>query len=126
MNNPLIRGMSDGFLLDQQAPSQALFDATAAHTISTMYGDSQPSAGYDATAATQLTHLLKPSSVPAASTPMQGGGLQMQQFMSGSYLPFGGPLPSQLLLQALQPNKLSGHSSTSNNLMAKVIKAYNS
>ncbi|KAK3165653.1 hypothetical protein QOZ80_1AG0036030 [Eleusine coracana subsp. coracana] len=122
MNNPLIRGMNDdGFLLDHQAPlassQQALFDATAAHNIS-MYGDTQPSAEYDATAATQLSQLLKPS-MPASSTPMLvGGGAQMQPFLSGSYLPFGGLLQSQLLLQALQP-KLSSRSSNSSDLIAK-------
>ncbi|TVU34865.1 hypothetical protein EJB05_16720 [Eragrostis curvula] len=117
MNNPLIRGMNDGFLLDQAtlAPSQHLFDATAAaHNIS-MYGDSQPSAGYDATAVTQLSQLMKPSA--PASTPMQGG--QMQQYLSGGYLPFGGQqLPSQLLLQALQP-KLGSRVSNANTFMAK-------
>jgi hypothetical protein len=123
MYNPLIRGMNNGILLDQQlatlAPSQQdLFDA---HSIS-MYGDSQPSVGYDATAATKLSNLLKPSVVPAASTPMQGGAAQMEQFLSGSYVPFGGPLRSQLLLQGLQP-KPSSRSSNANSLMAKVIKA---
>ncbi|GJM92916.1 hypothetical protein PR202_ga09422 [Eleusine coracana subsp. coracana] len=118
MNNPLIRGMNDdGFLLDHQAPlassQQALFDATAAHNIS-MYGDTQPSAGYDdATATTQLSQLLKPS-MPML---VGGGAQQMQQFLSGSYLPFGGPLQSQLLLQALQPNKLSSRSSSASNLL---------
>jgi hypothetical protein len=122
MNNPLIRGMNDGFLLDQQAPSQqALFDAAVVHNIS-IYGDSQPAAGYDATAATQLSQMLKASVLPPASTPMQGGGAQMQQYLSGSYLPFGGPPPSQLLLQALQPKPSSRSSNNANTLLAKVIK----
>ncbi|XP_062207093.1 transcription factor bHLH112-like isoform X2 [Phragmites australis] len=125
MNNPLVRGTSDGFLLDQAllapsppyvtAPSQALFDATAAHNIS-MYGDSQSSASYEATASLQFSQMLKPS-MPA-STQMQGGGAQMQ-FFSDSYLPFGGPLPSQLLLQALKTKPSSRSSNANNNLMVK-------
>ncbi|CAO1943424.1 unnamed protein product [Urochloa humidicola] len=108
MNNPLIRDMSAGFLLDQAEqlapPPQALFDGCAAgHGIS-VYGDSQSSVSYDDAAASmqQFSQLLKPS-VPAASAAMQGGGAPMQYLSgAGSYLPFGGPLPPQLLLQALQ------------------------
>ncbi|XP_062186332.1 transcription factor bHLH103-like [Phragmites australis] len=126
MNNPLFRDTSDGFLLGQAsleqsqygygtAPSQVLFDATAAHNIS-MYGDSQSSASYDATASPKFSQMLKPS-VPA-STQMQGGGAQMQ-FLSGSYLPFGGPLPSQLLLQALHSKPSSRASDGNTGLMVK-------
>ncbi|CAO2194916.1 unnamed protein product [Urochloa humidicola] len=109
MNNPLIRDMSAaGFLLDQAQqlapPSEALFDGGAAgHGIS-VYGDSQSSASYDdAVASMQFSQLLKPT-VPAASAPMQGGGAPTMQYLSGggSYLPFGGQLPPQLLMQALQ------------------------
>ncbi|CAO1946225.1 unnamed protein product [Urochloa humidicola] len=117
MNNPLIRDMSAGFLLDQAeqqlAPPQALFDGcTAGHGIS-MYGDSQSSVSYDDAAASmqQFSQLLKPS-VPAASAAMQGGGAPMQYLSGGSYLPFGGPLPPQLLLQALQTTKPSANSLT--------------
>ncbi|KAL6614362.1 hypothetical protein ACP70R_036632 [Stipagrostis hirtigluma subsp. patula] len=125
MNSSLIRDVSGGFLLGQAplapspygtAPSHAQFDATATHNIS-MYGDSQSLASYEeATAAMQLSQFLKSSSAPA-STPVQGGAAQMQ-YPSGCYLPFGGPLPSQLLLQALQP-KLSSCSSNVNTLMVK-------
>ncbi|KAG0539712.1 hypothetical protein BDA96_03G344700 [Sorghum bicolor] len=138
MNDPLIRDgdMSAGsFLVDQQAqlspspspygtdPSQAqaLFDGTAAvHNIS-MYGDSESSVTYDATAASmQFSSQLLKTSVPAtASTPMQGVGVgaPMQYLSAGSYLPFGGPLPSHLLLQALQAaNKPNSRSANANSL----------
>lgn len=141
MNDPLIRDgdMSAGFLVDQQAqlapspygtdPSQAqaLFDDTAAmHNIS-MYGDSESSVSYDATAASmQFSSQLLKTSVPAASTPMQGVGVgaPMQYLSAGSYLPFGGPLPSHLLLQALQAAKPNSRSSNNANSLAtvKVIK----
>ncbi|CAL4973673.1 unnamed protein product [Urochloa decumbens] len=116
-NNPLIRDMSAAaFLLDQAQqiapPSQALFDgATAGHGIS-VYGDSQSSVSYDdAAASMQFSHQLLKPSVPAA---MQGGGAPttMQYLSGGSYLPFGGPLPPQLLLQALQTTKPSANSLT--------------
>ncbi|KAL6853860.1 hypothetical protein ACP4OV_019889 [Aristida adscensionis] len=121
-NNQLIRDMSGGFLLGQAPPpygaalSQPQIDATAAHSIS-MYGDSQASDSYDATAAMQLSQLLMKPSAPA-STPMHGGAAQTMQYSSGSFLPFGGPLPSQLILQALQPRP-SSCSSNLNTLMAK-------
>uniref|UniRef100_A0A0A9FDM2 BHLH domain-containing protein n=1 Tax=Arundo donax TaxID=35708 RepID=A0A0A9FDM2_ARUDO len=127
----LIRDASDGcFFLGAQAPLaqpqygygaapvQALFDGTEPHDVS-MYGDSRQSseAGYDAMALTQFSQLLKPSP-PPASTQMQGsGGGGQVQFLSGSYVPFGGPLQSQLLLQALQPNKSSSRSSNANNIL---------
>ncbi|PUZ54443.1 hypothetical protein GQ55_5G132500 [Panicum hallii var. hallii] len=124
MNNPLIRDMSAGFLVDhaQLAPSpygtapsqQALFDGTAGHNIS-VYGDSQSSVSYDATASMQFSQLLKPSA--PASGPMQGAAAAMQ-YLSGSYLPFGGPLQSQLLLQALQ-TKPGIRSSNANPLTVK-------
>lgn len=134
MNNPLIRDMSAGFLVDQQsqlppspygtaAPSQALFDSTAGHSIS-VYGDSRSSVSYDdTTSMQQFSQLLKPS-VPA-SAPMQagggGGGAPMLQYLSGGYLPFGGPLPpSQLLLQALQTTKPSSRNSSANSPTVKV------
>jgi hypothetical protein len=127
--------MSAGFLVDQQAqlapspygtdPSQAqaLFDDTAAmHNIS-MYGDSESSVSYDATAASmQFSSQLLKTSVPASSTPMQGVGVgsPMQYLSAGSFLPFGGPLPSHLLLQAAKPNS---RSSNANSLATvKVIK----
>ena len=127
MNNPLIRDMSGGFLVDQAQlapspygtapPQQALFDGTAGHNIS-MYGDSQSSVSYDATAASmQFSQLLKPSA--PASGPMQGAAAAAMQYLSGSYLPFGGPLQSQLLLQALQ-TKPSSRSSNANPLTVKV------
>ncbi|CAL4954172.1 unnamed protein product [Urochloa decumbens] len=129
MNNPLIRDMSAaGFLLDQAAqqlapPPQALFDgASAGHGIS-VYGDSQSSVSYDdAAASMQFTQLLKPSPMPAASAPMQGGGggAPMPYLSGGSYLPFGGPLPPQLLLQALQTTKpISSRSCSANSLTVK-------
>jgi hypothetical protein len=142
MNDPLIRDgdMSAGFLVDQQvqlAPSpygtdpsqaQALFDdgTAAVHNIS-MYGDSESSVSYDATAASmQFSSQLLKTSVPAASTPMQGVGVgaPMQYLSAGSYLPFGGPLPSHLLLQALQAAKPNSRSSNNANSLAtvKVIK----
>ena len=129
MNNPLIRDMSGGFLVDQAQlaapspygtappPQQALFDGTAGHNIS-MYGDSQSSVSYDATAASmQFSQLLKPSA--PASGPIQGAAAAAMQYLSGSYLPFGGPLQSQLLLQALQ-TKPSSRSSNANPLTVKV------
>ena len=128
MNNPLIRDMSGGFLVDQAQlapspygtapPQQALFHGTAGHNIS-MYGDSQSSVSYDATAASmQFSQLLKPSA--PASGPMQGAAAAAaMQYLSGSYLPFGGPLQSQLLLQALQ-TKPSSRSSNANPLTVKV------
>ena len=127
--------MGAGFLVDQQAqlapspygtdPSQAqaLFDdAAAVHNIS-MYGDSESSVSYDATAASmQFSSQLLKTSVPAASTPMQGVGVGApMQYLSGSYLPFGGPLPSHLLLQALQAAKPNSRSSNANSLTVKVI-----
>ena len=124
--------MGAGFLVDQQAqlapspygtdPSQALFDDTAAvHNIS-MYGDSESSVSYDATASMQFSSQLLKTSVPAASTPMQGIGVGApMQYLSGSYLPFGGPLPSHLLLQALQAAKPNSRSSNANSLTVKVI-----
>ncbi|RCV27667.1 hypothetical protein SETIT_5G342800v2 [Setaria italica] len=128
MNNPLIRDMDSGFLVDQAqlapspygtAPSQAIFNSTAGHGIS-VYGDSQSSISYDDAASMQFSQLLKPS-VPA-SAPMQGGGgaPMLQYCLSGGYLPFGGPLPpSQLLLQALQTTKPSSRSSNANSLTVK-------
>ena len=126
--------MGAGFLVDQQAqlapspygtdPSQALFDDTAAvHNIS-MYGDSESSVSYDATASMQFSSQLLKTSVPAASTPMQGIGVgaPMQYLSAGSYLPFGVPLPSHLLLQALQAAKPNSRSSNANSLTVKVIK----
>uniref|UniRef100_A0ACD5VWH7 Uncharacterized protein n=1 Tax=Avena sativa TaxID=4498 RepID=A0ACD5VWH7_AVESA len=86
------------------APSQGMFDnSAAAHNVS-MFGESQPSVSYDAS---------------AAGMQMQGGGAQLQCLPgSGSYMPFGGAaLPSQLLLQAVQPKTC--YSSNSNNLMVK-------
>ncbi|OEL29190.1 Transcription factor bHLH123, partial [Dichanthelium oligosanthes] len=126
MNNPLIRDMSAGFLVDQAqqlapspygtAPSPALLDGTAGHSIS-MYGDSQSSVSYDdAASMIQFSQLLKPS-VPT-SAPMQGGGGAAMQYLSGSYLPYGGPLPPHLLLQALQ-TKPSSRSSIANSLTVK-------
>ena len=124
--------MGAGFLVDQQAqlapspygtdPSQALFDDTAAvHNIS-MYGDSESSVSYDATASMQFSSQLLKTSVPAASTTMQGVGVGApMQYLSGSYLPFGGPLPSHLLLQALQAAKPNSRSSNANSLTVKVI-----
>ena len=129
MNNPLIRDMSGGFLVDQAQlaapspygtapPQQALFHGTAGHNIS-MYGDSQSTVSYDATAASmQFSQLLKPSA--PASGPMQGAAAAAaMQYLSGSYLPFGGPLQSQLLLQTLQ-TKPSSRSSNANPLTVKV------
>ena len=126
--------MGAGFLVDQQAqlapspygtdPSQALFDDTAAvHNIS-MYGDSESSVSYDATASMQFSSQLLKTSVPAASTPMQGVGVgdPVQYLSAGSYLPFGVPLPSHLLLQALQADKPNSRSSNANSLTVKVIK----
>ena len=124
MNNPLIRDMSGGFLVDQAQlappspygtaapPHQALFDGTAGHNIS-MYGDSQSPVSYDGTASMQFSQLLKP--LAPASGPMQGAAAAAMQYLSGSYLPFGGPLQSQLLLQALQ-TKPSSRSSNANPL----------
>ena len=124
MNNPLIRDMSGGFLVDQAqlappspygtaaTPHQALFDGTAGHNIS-MYGDSQSTVSYDGPASMQFSQLLKPSA--PASGPMQGAAAAAMQYLSGSYLPFGGPLQSQLLLQALQ-TKPSSRSSNANPL----------
>ena len=115
MNNPLIRDMSGGFLVDQAQlappspygtaapPHQALFDGTAGHNIS-MYRDSQSTVSYDGPASMQFSQLLKPGTAGAA-----------MQYLSGSYLPFGGPLQSQLLLQALQ-TKPSSRSSNANPL----------
>lgn len=135
MNNPLIRDMDSGFLVDQAqlapspygtAPSQAIFNSTAGHGIS-VYGDSQSSISYDDAASMQFSQLLKPS-VPA-SAPMQGGGgaPMLQYCLSGGYLPFGGPLPpSQLLLQALQTTKPSSRSSNANSLTVKVRHAWES
>lgn len=134
-NDPLIRDMAGaGFLVDHQAtqlapspygtgPSQALLDdAAAGHNIS-MYGDSsQSSVSYDdaaAAASMQFSQLLKPSVVPAAS---QGGGAPMQQYFSGCYLPFGGPVPSQLLLQALQTTKPHSRSSSANSPTAVKVQ----
>ena len=126
MNNPLIRDMSGGFLVDQAQlapspygtapPQQALFDGTAGHNIS-MYGDSQSTVSYDGPASMQFSQLLKPSA--PASGPMQGAAAAAMQYLSGSYLPFGGPLQSQLLLQALQ-TKPSSRSSNANPLTVKV------
>jgi hypothetical protein len=129
--------MGAGFLADQAqlAPSpyggtepsqaQALFDATAAVHNILMYGDSESSVSYDAAAASmQFSQLLR-TSVPA-STPTQGDGVAVgapMQYLSGSsYLPFGGPLPSHLLLQALQAAKPNSRSSNANSPTAKVIK----
>nr|CAB3474489.1 unnamed protein product [Digitaria exilis] len=108
LNHPLINA-GGGFFVDQAqlepspygAPppsQQGLFDTAG------MYGDSQSSIRYGGdTASMQFPQLLtKPSSVAA---PMQ--------YLSGSYqLPFGGPLPSQLLLQALQTKPSSRSSLT--------------
>ncbi|NP_001358527.1 uncharacterized protein LOC100277655 [Zea mays] len=136
-NDPLIRDHMDmgaGFLADQAqlAPSpyggtepsqaQALFDATAAVHNILMYGDSESSVSYDAAAASmQFSQLLR-TSVPA-STPTQGDGVAVgapMQYLSGSsYLPFGGPLPSHLLLQALQAAKPNSRSSNANSPTAK-------
>lgn len=129
-----------GFLVDQQqaqlapssaspygtGPSQALFDdAAAVHNIS-MYGDSESSVSYDATAASmqQFSSQLLKTSMPAASTQMQGVGVgaPMQYLSSSSYLPFGGPLPSHLLLQALQAAKPNSRSSNASSATVKVIK----
>ncbi|CAD6236472.1 unnamed protein product [Miscanthus lutarioriparius] len=133
MNDPLISrdDMGAGFLVDQKQaqlapspygtdPSQALFDDTAAvHNIS-MYGDSESSVSYDATASMQFSSQLLKTSVPAASTTMQGVGVGApMQYLSGSYLPFGGPLPSHLLLQALQAAKPNSRSSNANSLTVK-------
>ena len=123
MNNPLTRDMSGGFLVDQAQlapspygtapPQQALFDGTAGHNIS-MYGDSQSTVSYDGPASMQFSQLLKP--LAPASGPMQGAAAAAaMQYLSGSYLPFGGPLQSQLLLQALQ-TKPSSRSSNANPL----------
>uniref|UniRef100_A0A0D9V6K4 BHLH domain-containing protein n=1 Tax=Leersia perrieri TaxID=77586 RepID=A0A0D9V6K4_9ORYZ len=130
MNNPFRdMGMSQGLLLDQvsslasSAPYGTVqlqgmsFDgagdqpvAAAHHSITTTFGDYQHSASYDAAAAMQFAQTPSPS-LPAAA--------QMQFSSSGSYqLPFGGaPLPSQLLLQAMQPKPSC--SSNANTLMAK-------
>ncbi|KAJ1285740.1 hypothetical protein BS78_03G300000 [Paspalum vaginatum] len=144
MNDPLIirdsMGAAGCFLVDHHnhqaelapspygtRPSQALFDDTAAagqNSIS-VYGDSQSSVSYDdAAASMQFSQLLK-ASVPAAQG--GGGGAPTMQYLSGSCLPFGGALPSQLLLQALQ-TKPHSRSSTSNasSLTAKVQDACSS
>ncbi|KQK10102.1 transcription factor bHLH123 [Brachypodium distachyon] len=122
MNNNPFRNMSHGFsLLDQAPPAaaassspygtapalqQGMFDAAAEASNTSMFGECQSTASYDAQAI-QL------------STQMQGGGAQQLQYLSGGgggYMPFGGgPLSSQLLLQALQPKT----SYSPNTLMAK-------
>ncbi|KAF0917182.1 hypothetical protein E2562_016975 [Oryza meyeriana var. granulata] len=125
LNNPFRdMGMSQGLLLDQASslasaqygtmPLQGLsFDAgepvTAAHNITTTFGDYQHPASYDAAGAMQFSQTPRPSLTAAAQ----------MQFLSGSYqLPFGGaPLPSQLLLQAMQPKPSC--SSNANTVMAK-------
>lgn len=98
-----------GFFVDHQGqlePSpygaQALFD-TAGHSNISMYGDSQSLIRYGGdTASMQFPQLLTKPSAPT-----------MQQYLSGSYqLPFGGPMPSQLLLQALQTKPSSRNSLT--------------
>ncbi|KAG8055158.1 hypothetical protein GUJ93_ZPchr0001g32167 [Zizania palustris] len=129
MNNPF-RGMSmgHGLLLDQAsslessaygtAALQGLssFDGTAAEPVAaavhniTTFADYLSSESYDAAAAMQLSQTPSRPSFPSAA---------QMQFWSGSYqLPFGGaPLPSQLLLQAMQPK--TSCSSNANTLMAK-------
>ncbi|XP_052148844.1 transcription factor bHLH123-like [Oryza glaberrima] len=121
MTNPFRdMGVGQGLLLDQaSAPLHGLsFDAgepavaPATHSITTSFGDYQHSASYDAAAAVmQFSQTPRAPSLPAAA---------QMQFLSGSYqLPFGGapPLPSQLLLQAMQPKPSC--SSNANTLLAK-------
>ncbi|KAL5227317.1 hypothetical protein ABZP36_015582 [Zizania latifolia] len=127
MNNPFRgMGMGHGLLLDQASSLQSSPYGTAAleglssfdgaaepvaavHSITT-FEDYQPSESYDAAAPMQFSQTPSRPSFPSAA---------QMQFLSASYqLPFGGaPLPSQLLLQAMQPKPSC--SSNANTLMAK-------
>ncbi|KAL5221373.1 hypothetical protein ABZP36_026086 [Zizania latifolia] len=131
VNNPFRdMGMDHGLLLDQASSSLASsspygtaaalqglsssFDGAAepvaaSHNITT-FADYPPSANYGAAAAMQFSQTPSRPSLPVAA---------QMQFLSTSYqLPFGSaPLPSQLLLQAMQPKPSC--SSNSNTLMAK-------
>uniref|UniRef100_A0A0E0JPM5 BHLH domain-containing protein n=1 Tax=Oryza punctata TaxID=4537 RepID=A0A0E0JPM5_ORYPU len=117
MTNPFRdMGVGQGLLLDQAlAPygTAPLHGLSFEHSITTSFGDYQHSASYDAEAAVmQFSQTPRASSLPAAS--------HMQFLSSGSYqLPFGGapPLPSQLVLQAMQPKPSC--SSNANTLLAK-------
>ncbi|WVZ68565.1 hypothetical protein U9M48_017493 [Paspalum notatum var. saurae] len=140
MNHPLIRDTMSAagcFLVDHHhhqaqlaaaspygtgPSSQALFDDTAAGQNSiSVYGDNQCSVSYDdaCTASMQFPQLLKPSVPASQQGGSGGGGAPTMQYLSGSCLPFGGPLPSQLLLQALQTTKPHSRSSNASSLTAK-------
>ncbi|KAG8078168.1 hypothetical protein GUJ93_ZPchr0007g5454 [Zizania palustris] len=130
VNNPFRdMGMDHGLLLDQASSSlpsspygtaaalqglSSSFDGAAepvaaAHNIAT-FADYPPSVNYGAAAAMQFSQTPSRPSLPVVA--------QMQFFSSSYQLPFGSePLPSQLVLQAMQPKPSC--SSNSNTLMAK-------